>query len=191
MVISNGNVNESALVPCTQEEADTRIFLHILNLSVSGSTRVLVGTVDTDVAVIAVALFTRLSLKELWLWFGTGNNQQYIPIHTAAVNVGSVKSSSLPLFHALTGCDQVYFFAGRGKKRTWNTWKQYVELTDVLDYISACSPQENMNTVLLALERFVVLFYDPKRKRTYASSNECNKDLFSRKVNYHKNFIQL
>ena len=81
MVISNGNVNESALVSCTQEEADTRIFLHILNLSVSGSTRVLVGTVDTDVAVIAVALFTRLSLKELWLWFGTGNNQQYIPNH--------------------------------------------------------------------------------------------------------------
>ena len=188
MVIFNGNVNESALVPCTQEEADTRIFLHILNPSVSGSTRALVGTVDTDVAVIAVALFTRLSLKELWLWFGTGNNQQYIPIHTTAVNLGSVKSSSLSLFHALTGCDQVYFFC-------WTRKEKNMEYMEAVCRINRCA---RLHLYLLsarkykysfALEGFVVFFYDPKR--TCASLNECKKDLFSRKVNYHKNSIQL
>ena len=65
MVVSNVSVYVSTLVPYTQEEADTRIFLHILNGSVSGSTRVLVRTVDTDVAVISVALFTKLNLTEL------------------------------------------------------------------------------------------------------------------------------
>ena len=188
MVISNGNVNESALVPCTQEEADTRIFLHILNPSVSGSTRALVGNVGTDVAVIAVALFKRLSLKELWLWFGTGNNQQYIPIHTTAVNLGSVKSSSLPLFHALTGCDQVYFFC-------WMRKEKNIEYMEAVCLINRCA---RLHLYLLstrkynysfALERFGVLFYDPKR--TCTSLNECKKDLFSRKVNYHKSFLQL
>ena len=65
MVVSNGSVYVSTLVPYTQEETDTRIFLHILNGSVSGSTRVLVRTVDTDVAVISVTLFTKLNLTEL------------------------------------------------------------------------------------------------------------------------------
>ena len=67
---------------------------------------------DTNVAVIAVALFTKLNISELWLWFGAGNNQRYIPIYSIAVNLGSFKSSSLPLFDALTGYDQVSFFAG-------------------------------------------------------------------------------
>ena len=123
MVVSNGSVNVSTLIPCTQEEADTRIFIHILNASVSGSTRVLARTVDTDIAVIAAALFTRLNLTELWLRFDTGNNQQYIAIHSIAENLGSAKSSFSPLFLALTGCDQVSFFVGRRKKRAWNTWK--------------------------------------------------------------------
>ena len=59
MIVSNGSVNVWTLVPCTQEEADTGIFLHILNANVSGSTRVLVRTVNTDVAIIAVGLFTK------------------------------------------------------------------------------------------------------------------------------------
>ena len=109
MVVSNGSVNVSTLVPCTREGADSRIFFHILNDSVSGSTRVFVKTVDTDVAVISAAFFTKLNLTELWLWFGTGNNQRYILIHSIAKNLGCAKSSSLALFHALTGCDQVCF----------------------------------------------------------------------------------
>ena len=43
------------------------------------------------------------------------------------------------------------FFAGRGKERTWNTWKQYDELTDVLDYISVFPSQENLTTALRTL----------------------------------------
>ena len=156
MVVSNGSVGVSTLLPCTQEEADTTIFFHILNTNVSGSTRVLVRTADTDVAVIAVALFTKLNLRELWLWFGTGNKQQYIPIHSITKNQ-SAKSSSLPLFHALTGCHQVSFFAGRGKNRAWNTWKQYDELNNMLNYISVCPLQVNVNTALPTLEKLVVL----------------------------------
>lgn len=67
MVISKGIVDKSSLEPCTQEEADTRIFLHVDNASSSGITKVLIRTVDTDVAVIAISLFEKLNLLELWL----------------------------------------------------------------------------------------------------------------------------
>ena len=156
--------------------------MHILNASVSGSTRVLVGAVYTDAEVIAVALFTKLNFTELWLWFDARNNQRYIPIHPIAVNLGSTTSSSLPLFHALTGCDEVSFFAERGKKRTWNTWKQYDKLTDVLDHISVCPSQEHVNTALRTLEKFVVLFHD--QASTCTSINEGKIDLFCRNVDY-------
>ena len=75
MVVSTSNVDESMLVPCTHEEADTRIFLHVKNASMSGNNTVMIRTVDTDVAVIGVTLFQKLGVKELWLWFGTGKNQ--------------------------------------------------------------------------------------------------------------------
>ena len=67
-VVSNGSVNVSTLVPWTQEKADARIFFQIVNASISGSTRDLVRTVNTDVAVITDALFTKLYLPELWLF---------------------------------------------------------------------------------------------------------------------------
>ena len=114
--------------PCTQERADTRIFFRIQNASVSGSNIVLVRTADNDVAVTGIGLFEKLNVTELWLWFDTGKNQGYIPVHSIA---------SMQLFHALTRCDHVCFFAGRGKKNSWNTWEQYEKLTDVLNSISA------------------------------------------------------
>ena len=91
----------------------------------------------------------------------------YVQFTSCVYGVGSAKSSPLPLFHALTGCDQVSFFAGRGKKRAW---KQYDDLIDVLDSISNCPLQGNVNTALSTLERFTVLLYD--RTNAWTSINE-------------------
>jgi len=35
------------------------------------------------------------------------------------------------MFHALTGCDTVSFFAGRGKRTAWEVWTAVPELTQV------------------------------------------------------------
>ena len=55
-IVSNNDLHGS-LFPCTQEEADTRIFLHVKNASANGHSTVLVRSVDTDVVVIAIALY--------------------------------------------------------------------------------------------------------------------------------------
>ena len=51
-VLSTTNIDRSSLAPCTQEEADTRIFLHVRHASIAGSKTVMIRTVDTDVIII-------------------------------------------------------------------------------------------------------------------------------------------
>ena len=79
-----------------QGKADTRI-LNIQNASVSGSNTILVRTAANIVAtVIDIGLLEKLNITELWLWFGIGKSQRYVPIHSTAENPESVKSFSMP-----------------------------------------------------------------------------------------------
>ena len=97
----------SGLQPCSNEEADTRITLHIAHAAQSGYSRVMICTVDTDVVVLATALWYHLHLAELWVAFGTGKNYRYLPIHSVAVSLGVYHCIVLPLFHAFNGCNAV------------------------------------------------------------------------------------
>ena len=115
-VISNHPGEFSSLAPCNHEEADTRIFLHLENAITCGHTKVLVRTVDTDVVVLAVTAAQRLNLSELWVAFGTGKGLQYLLVHEIAKVLGPERCKALPMFHAITGCDTVSSFAGRGEK---------------------------------------------------------------------------
>ena len=40
----------------------------------------------------------------------------YLSIHKTASFLNTEQSESLPFFHALTGCDTVLFYSGKGKK---------------------------------------------------------------------------
>jgi len=42
-----------SLMPCTQEEADTRRFLHVLDAGKRGFRKAMIRTVDTDVIVLS------------------------------------------------------------------------------------------------------------------------------------------
>ena len=53
------------LPPCTQEEADTRIFLHVSDTAKHGYRKVIIRTVDSDVLVLAIAAVQQLSIDEL------------------------------------------------------------------------------------------------------------------------------
>ena len=39
---------------------------------------------------------------------------------------------ALPFWFALTGCDFVSMFGGRGKKTAWYVWQKYPKVTEVL-----------------------------------------------------------
>ena len=105
----------SLIAPCTHEEADTRLMVHILDAASCGHRRIRIRINDTDVIVVAVSVASTVPTNELWITFGSGKNVQNIPAHTIAMLLGPDKASTLPMFHALTGCDTVSFFGGRGK----------------------------------------------------------------------------
>uniref|UniRef100_A0A7M5XM76 AWS domain-containing protein n=2 Tax=Clytia hemisphaerica TaxID=252671 RepID=A0A7M5XM76_9CNID len=167
----------SFLSVCNHEEADTRMFLHAKDASNSGIKKICIRTVDTDVVTIAVGMFSQLGISELWISFGVGKNHHMIPIHSICKSLGDVKSRCLPLFHALTGCDQVSFFSGRGKKNAWNTWQKFDDLTTCLLSLIGKPSIQVVESSFPTIERFIVLLYDRTSQDTEV--NVLRKHLFA------------
>ena len=171
----------SGLAPCTHEEADTRILLHVQDAVRQGYTKVSIRTVDTDVVVLAVTAAERLEIEELWIAFATGKNFRYVAAHEIAMTLGPSKCHGLPFFHALTGCDTVSCFSGRGKKTTLDTWRACNEISDeVTKAFSALAVTPTISSVddyMDVLERFVVLLYD--RTSCQEHVNVARKHLFT------------
>ena len=83
-VVSNKEINKYNISLCAQEEADTRIFIHVREL-LDQFPRMKVVTVDSDVVIIALFVFFKLQrekeIDELWIEFGVGKFKRWIPIH--------------------------------------------------------------------------------------------------------------
>ena len=122
-VIANQDVNLSRLMPCTLEEADERMFLHALHASENYKS-ILIKTVDSDVATIAISVFHKLPmLNELCIEFGTRMSLKFIPVHEIAAKMGIVTSQAFLFFHALSGCGTTSSRSGKGKKSFFETGK--------------------------------------------------------------------
>lgn len=174
--IANADVRN--LAPCSHEEADTRLFLHVADAVQKGYRKLSVRTGDTDVVVLAIAMFNRINPDELWLAFGTGSNFRYIPIHEVVGDMGPRTCTALPVFHALTGCDTISAFAGRGKKTAWNTWKVFPEATEAFGDLLLME-DDISEPSMSVLERFVILLYD--RTSDLVKVNDARKWLFTQK----------
>ena len=170
------DVSSNSLQPCSHEEADTRLFLHVQDCSRSGS-RVMIRSTDTDVIVLAVANFRRLPVQEIWIAFGVGKHFRYLPAHEIALQLGPQSSEALPMFHVFSGCDTVSFFAGKGKNKCWETWKSFPEATATF-LLLAKGPERSEPSCFSILELFVVLMYSKSSQATKV--NEVRQSLFSR-----------
>ena len=71
---------------------------------------ILIIIVDTDVVIIALCHFFSLSLSELWVEFGVGQNRKYLPIHKITYSLGEETCRALTMRLMLTGCDTVSIF---------------------------------------------------------------------------------
>ena len=69
----------SDLAPCTHEETDTTIILHLEDAARKEYKTVLIHTVDTDVVVLAIAAVHHPDISELWIAFDTGKNFSILP----------------------------------------------------------------------------------------------------------------
>ena len=128
-VLSNHPRDLAKLAPCTHEQADTRIILHLEDAVKDENDELSIRTVDTDVVVLAVTAAQRLDVSELRIAFGTGKHLRFLAAHKMARSLGPDHCIALPMFHSLTGCNTVSSFGGRGQKTAWDTWKVYEEVT--------------------------------------------------------------
>ena len=67
LVLSNKPTDMTALSPCQQEEADTRMMLHLYHAAGQGHSKAFLRTVDSDVVVLAINIFHQLRLSALWI----------------------------------------------------------------------------------------------------------------------------
>ena len=178
-VLSVPKIGENRLMPCSQEEADTRMLLHLADAGQQGLKRVMIRTVDTDVVVLAIALRDQLLVNEVWLAFGVGKNFRYIPVHDIVAKLDPHKCSGLLFFHAFTGCDTVSSFFGHAKKGAWDAWASFPEVTPAFQALSTEPRTDTISSFLSVIERFVVLLYD--RTSTKDSVNTARKHLFAKK----------
>ena len=119
----------TVLVPSTQEEADTRIFLHVADAVNHGYSKVIIQIVDSDVLVLAIAAVQQLAMDELWVAFASGKSFRYLPAHDMAAVLGPEKCVALPFLHAFSECDTVSSFAGYGKSTVWELRKKFDVIT--------------------------------------------------------------
>ena len=176
MLCYMAKIDLTGLVPCSQEEADTRLFMHVADAVKKGYRKLLVRTVNTDIVVVAIATLNRTKPDELRVAFGTGGHFRFIPIHEVAAAVGPRKSANLPLFHIRTGCDTESSFAGIGKKTAWAAWNVYPEVTEAFEELMHMADPISDRT-LEVIERFVVLMYS--RTSDLSRVNDARKQLFA------------
>ena len=91
----------------TIEEADMRIIPHVYNSIINGTKRVVVLSNDRDVVLLLYFMpeFLSKGVIELWVKYGTGNNERFIPIHLLANSIGYDMCHIILKAHILTGCD--------------------------------------------------------------------------------------
>ena len=167
-MLSNKATDITALSPCQQEEADTRMMLHLRHAAMLGYTKAYDRTVDSDVVVLIINIFHELGLSELWVGFGTGKSYKDISIHHISQLLGPQHYKVLPLFHAITGCDVLSAMFGIGKKTAWNAWIANQEVTDTLIAITQDPNSFTLDSLHMRhLERWPVLM----------CSKNCNAEL--------------
>lgn len=152
--------------------------MHIRDMVVHGAKSVLVRCSDTDVLVLGISFFHSFQsrgLEELWFLFGVGTQQRYIPAHSIAINLGSLKAVALRGFHAFTGCDTVSFFASKGKLTAWNAWSKLDVATNAFKRLA--EPQVELDDdVVKTLQNFTILMYNSKSMQT--NVNKTRENLF-------------
>ena len=94
----------------SQEEADTRMFLHARHAASNGAQTVLIRSPDTDVVVIGLWAASH-SPCQLVMETGSGLNRKVFSLTSTAQSLGSAMCNALPGFHAFTGCDTTSSFA--------------------------------------------------------------------------------
>ena len=179
-VLSNEEINYSELMPSNIEEADERMFVHVMQAA-NDNPRILIKTVDSDVVIIVIATYHKInSLRELWIEFRAGKYLRFIPVHEIFQYLGPEKSQALLFLHAFSGCDTVSTLSGKGKKIYFDNWMSMSdELTPIFCRLPGIESTNDISDLEFQfIETFVIRLYSKTCNTN--DVNEARKILFAR-----------
>lgn len=166
-------LDTAALTHCNYEEADIRVILHVDHTAHNGHNKILIHTVDTDVAMAVALVCTLEEETEVCVSFGIGKAFWFLVAHEMACALR--KGQALPMFYALMGCDMVFCFTRHGKRTAWSVWTNLPQLTQKLTDLST-APDHIDEDAMHTIERFIILLSD--RISTTIDINKGHHKLF-------------
>lgn len=110
---------EISSLQAEHEEADTRLILHCIHAKVK---TIVVSARDTDVLLLLLAHFDKMTCTYLYMKAGTSKAPKYFPVHEIHKLLSADQLHALLAFHAVTGCDSVSQFSGHSKKTAWKVF---------------------------------------------------------------------
>ena len=117
-VLTNKFMDISSIQNTDQDEADTRIILHLSHAVQNGHTSACVRTVDSDIVVLCIHFFPKLQgLLRLWIGYGKGKHFSILPIHEICQQLSPQICEAILFFHAFTGSDLTSSLNNVGKKK--------------------------------------------------------------------------
>lgn len=165
VTVTRGQCRVVQALTSNHEEADTRMILHA-NHAARADRRLVIHSPDTDVLVLSISHFRSLACPELWFRTGVKNRHRFIPVHDIAHALGEKLCSSLPGFHAITGCDSTSSLAGIGKKKAWDIFRRSIDHQDSLSLLG--EEQELSLITANKCEAYVCSLYTTSRKASTA-----------------------
>jgi len=81
------------------------------------------------------------------------------------------------MFHAISGCDTVCSFLGKGKKSAWSAWTACPAVTGAFTTLSS-QPEEIDTQSMTELKRFTIIMYS-SGTCTLSRVDQAKKQLFT------------
>lgn len=138
------------------EESNSKLIFHLCKINYDAY--VTIKCLDTDVLIILLGNMHHIKNDlKISILLGTGNHERYINVNHLYETLGRNLCSSLPGFHAFTGCDCNPAFYRRGKKIPYKILKSSPAFIEAFTKIGQIN-DDNENTVRM-LEKFVCRMY--------------------------------
>ena len=173
----DGSSTETTLITdlCSnQEEADTRIILHLMHMikeDTLANKTITIRSPDTDVFILLLHFCVEINDK-VYFDTGCGNKRRLLFVNDVISNHGKEFVKSLLCLHAFTGCDTTSSFIRRGKVRPFKLLKKTSEFWPC--FTSLGLNEVVTDALLESLESFVCVMYG---KPTHHRVNQLRHDL--------------
>ena len=163
-------IRENQDLRSNQEEADTKVILHTMNILEEGFTVVLRSpSGDTDIMVLALALIN--DLTNVFMDYGNGKNRKRLSL--GEIRLLQSEKEALVGFHSFAGNDYILSIFRKGKKHCWSIAKSSETFLEAFSELGA--DWEMTDEVVLALEKYVCALYRSKNNSGMSFSSRSKR----------------